>query len=341
MTASHLYDQMQRAARAKDHETVIALGDLCLAELASDFSMLHQRANAHSMMANSLQEVERLPDAVRHFEAALYGPSTEHLTIYQRPSLTMSLANTYWKVGRYQDLSAAVAPIINGMGSPSQASTALRILSSVAWRTTGNLEEATTLLSQSAIAAGETGSLWWRDAVYRGQYLMELGRLGEAQAVLRHGVEQENAEMIRLGKDDRVTLANLSIFLGALARVEVRLGNVDVAERLHQESGRLLPPARQFGAYTWNLCACEIAAARREWDAATDHADTCILLTTHMGAIPSMAVSWKLRGTVDLGQDRVRPAIEWFTKARDTYRDLGHVRDHYEMDQQLRALGAT
>ncbi len=333
---------MQEAARVHDHATVVELGPSVLATISAEPRYHVMLADAHVIYAAALNEHEQLTDAIEHFEHALFGPDTDDLSFYARPAVTVTLANAYWRVGRYQDLVHVIQPVLEGTGTPAQQATALRILSSITWRTTGDLDAATRLLEQSAVAAGHASGLWWRDAVYRGQYLMELGRLGEAQAVLRHGVDREVEEMrAQDHQPDRATIANLAIFLGALARVEVRLGRVAEAEELHAESARLMPPDRQFGRFTWHLLAAEIATARHDLALATEHADTCLELTTRLRARPSMAVSWKLQGRVARDGDRVPYAIERFRLAHDGYVTLGHPRDAAEMRAELVALGTT
>jgi tetratricopeptide (TPR) repeat protein len=333
------FHQMREAARARDMDAVVQLGEPCLRGLEAERRFHAVLPDAHAIYANALNEKERLPEAIAHFEVALYGPDNQELSFYRRSALVVTLANAYWRVGRYQDLVNAVAPVLAGQGTPAQQATALRMLSSITWRTTGDLDAATRLLEQSATAAGQRSGMWWRDAVYRGQYLMELGRLPEAEAVLRHGVDRERDELRAHPNPDRPMVANLAIFLGALARVEVRLGRIEVAEEMHAESAALLPPDRHFGRYTWHLLAAEIAAARQDHPLAAEHADTCLDITTRLGARPSMAVSWKLQGRVARDRDQVPYAIDRFRLARAGYVVLGHPRDTAEMEAELAALG--
>ncbi len=333
------FHQMRRAAGARDQHTVLQLGASCVQAIEAEPRYHTVLPDAHVIYASALNDHERLLEAIDHFQAALYGPYNEELSYYSRSAVVVSLANAYWRVGRYADLVRALDPVLRGAGTSAQQATALRILSSITWRTTGDLDAATRLLEQSATVAGHSSGLWWRDAVYRGQYLMELGRLEEARAVLRHGVDREAEEMRAKPQTDRAVTANMAIFLGALARVEVRLGHLDRAEEMHAESARLLPPDRQFGRYTWHLLAAEIAAARDNLSLAAEHADTCLEITTRLAARPSIAVAWKLQGRIARDRDQVPYAIDRFRLARDGYITLGHPRDTAEMQAELALLG--
>ena len=120
MTTSTLFNDMKRASAANDPQAVVALGPRCLGEMATDLSLLPLQADARAIYGHALNELEQLPEAITQIEEALYGSMTHHLRVFKRSALTMLLANSYWKVGRYDDVIAAVAPVLNGQGTPAR-----------------------------------------------------------------------------------------------------------------------------------------------------------------------------------------------------------------------------
>jgi tetratricopeptide (TPR) repeat protein len=265
--------------------------------------------------------------AVRSLDAALTHP--EALGDFDLTWLRLLLGIDRLRVGRYEgaaDLLTGVAEDIDV--EPAMRSTALRGLSVLTWRLTADLGHATELLERAVIVEDRPPGegMWWHDAAYRGQYLLDAARPGEAVKVLRHGVHAQRAETCA----DPATApeparADLAMALGVLAQAEVATDEVDAAVDHIEEAAELLPHRLRYGLAYQLIALGEVSAARGDHPMAVLALDEAESVSMDLELLPALVWVHRARGHTEWDHgDKVRAQVE-LERAFRLAEALGHT----------------
>lgn len=274
-------------------------GPTLLEQVEGTASGIRYIANARAMVADGYMQFDLIQESCVLRGRSVFDEGHEHYT--RNPLiLRVSLASDLSKLARHRDSAEVVRPIAVQTGEPSDArAMAFRVLASATWHLTGDLGAATELLEQSSVAAGRGSGagLWWKDAFYRGQFLVTLDRAREALGVLQFGVGRQREQYETSDKSDPHR-ANLGLSLASLARAEIALMMLDEARSHLDEAAALVPEQKFYGQVAVSRRRAELALADLDLERATDDCERALLASRARGFAGQEADCLQLFGRI-------------------------------------------
>ena len=322
------HERGDRAAVCEEGEAYLALPDVHL-------DLVTARPNVHAVVGRAYDVLEWPGSACDHYHRALLGQA--HLHLVDPVDLRLHAVLARLKTGRYAGIDDLLDAVLTGAGpGPAQRSLALRLAAIRTWRTGGDLAEAGALLERAAEAAGQVqGGLWWHDGVYRGQFLLESGRDGEARAVLDLAVDEQRARLAA-GHDDLGHRLDLAMALGAAALAAVRHDDPATGAGLLAEAAGLLDRGRTYALVHHLLVETEVLAATEGPASAEATWAAAVELVEERELRPTAIQAWEARARTADDPDERRRALD---RARALAEELGHVADARRLASLVERLG--
>ncbi len=264
---------------------------------------------------------------------AVYDDGLIDDTVFVGDMARLRLALLSVKGGEYSSLPRLLDEI-DRRGPAKRRAFAYRLRAMLAWQLRADLPAAELLLQQSVEAdPPDEPGMSWRADLGRGQFLGEVGRYAEADALLGPAIlRQEQC----LDHDDHGSRTDFGIGLGSYGRILARLGRIAEAHVLVERGAKLLDPAHRYAIAYGHLSRMEVALASQDGPSAKSSFTEGWVIAQDLGLMP--ACIELLIAHIEL--DAMLGDHGAYTRHRSQALDLCRLLGHEADRQRIEAVAA-